>query len=236
MTAVTVVRSARHAVALRLESEQPAARGRNADRAGAVDTQRRRYEPGGDGGRGAAAGATRRALVVPRIAGHPAGEGLGERPQSELGHRGLADEHRSGVAQPPDHLGVRGRRRVEGAGSTTRDLAFEVKLVLDRDRYAEQRALLPTRATSVRSIGFGPRLIRIHGDERTQLGVERVDAIEGQLDQFTGRDLAASHELRLDGDAAKASSAVASVAVIITLSSKAGRSGLPERERRVKER
>ena len=79
-------RRQRHAPALRLEAEQPAPRGGDADRAGAVGAERRADEAGRDRRRAAAAGPARRALQVPRVARRAERRRLGERPDAQLGH------------------------------------------------------------------------------------------------------------------------------------------------------
>src|SRR4051794_10131191 len=70
-----------------------------------------RPQPGGAGARRTAAGAAGRAAGVPVVAGDAARGGLGERERPELRHRGLADDHRAGDAEPAYDLGVRGGRR-----------------------------------------------------------------------------------------------------------------------------
>ena len=112
-----VQRRHRDAVALRLEAEQAAAAGGDADRAAAVGAERAADQAGGDRGRRAAARAARRAVEVPRVAGRAERRRLGERRDLELGDVGLADDHRAGGAQPPHDLGVLARGLAERVGA-----------------------------------------------------------------------------------------------------------------------
>ena len=110
----------RHAVALRLEPEEPAGGGGDPDRPGAVGRERRGAEPGGDRGGGAAARAAARAGRVPRVAGRAERERLGHRQRLELGHVRLAEDHRAGRAQAAHHLGVRRAARSRARASRAR--------------------------------------------------------------------------------------------------------------------
>ena len=87
-----VVRRPRDPPDLRLEPEQPATGGGNADRAGAVRRQRRGHDPRRDGGRRPAARPAGRALRIPRVTRDAPRDRFRERPQPELGHGRLADD------------------------------------------------------------------------------------------------------------------------------------------------
>jgi hypothetical protein len=199
VVSVVVVRRPGHPATLWLEAEDAAARGRDPDRAGAVDADRRRHEARGDSGRGPAAGPTGRPLDVPRVARHPPGDRLRERPQPQLGHGRLADDDRAGVAQAPHDLGVRGRPGRDRPCSAAGDLARDVDLVFDRHRDAEQRRPVAVRPALVRAIGIGKRSLGEHRAERVQLAVQPLDPSERYLDQLASRDLAPLHELGLRG-------------------------------------
>ena len=69
----------------RLESEESAARGRDAARSTAAAGVGGRHDAGGDGRRGAARGTTGDVLQVPGVAGLPEHRGLGTGRQPELG-------------------------------------------------------------------------------------------------------------------------------------------------------
>ena len=136
----------RHASALGLEPEQPAPRGGDADRAGAVGGERGAHEPGGHRRAAAPTRAAGRPLQVPGVAGDAEGGGLGERPQAQLGHVGLADDHRAGVPQASHDLGVRAGGLVLRVGAFAGELADHVDVVLDGDRHPQQRAAATCRA------------------------------------------------------------------------------------------
>ena len=106
----------RHAVALRLEAEQAAARGGDADRAGAVGAERggrqarrRPRRPSRRSSRPACAWRSHGLRVAPNASDSVDGQRL------ELRHVGLAEDHRAGRAQParrprrPRAPGRRGR-------------------------------------------------------------------------------------------------------------------------------
>ncbi len=185
-------RRGRHAAALRLEPEQPAAARGDADRAAAVGAERRRAQPGRDRRRGAAAGPARGALQVPRVARDPERRRLGERHDHHLGHVGLAEDHGAGAAQPPHDLGVRRRRLVaDRAGAHRRGLPLDVGVVLDRQRDAEQRARVAAAPARVGLGGLGERHLVRHHPEGVEHRVVRGDPVEEQLGELAGADLAA---------------------------------------------
>ena len=72
--------------------------------------------------------------VMPRDVGLGVGEG------AELRHRRLADDDRARGAQPADHLGVGGGGVELASPPNVVTRAGDVDLLLDRDRYAVQRA------------------------------------------------------------------------------------------------
>ena len=97
-----------------LRPDEPAARRRDPDRAAAVVAVRHRDHPGGDGRGRAAARTARRPVGVPRVAGRAEPARLGRRQDAHLRHRGLADDHEPGVAEPAHE------ERVVAAGRTRR--------------------------------------------------------------------------------------------------------------------
>ena len=101
-------------------------------------------------------------------------DGLGERPDRQLRHVRLADDDRAGLAQPRDDVGVDGPRAGVRRAAPARRLAGDVGVVLDRDRDAEQRALLAGAAAGVGLVGLGERAL----GEDDAVGVElRIDAV-----------------------------------------------------------
>ena len=145
----------RDAEAGRLEADDAAAGGRDADRAAGVVAVRHRDHAGRDGGGAAAGGAAGDQLRVPRVARRAVALGLGDGPHPPLGRVRLADHDRAGRAQP------RHRRRVDvGRPVAERRLALvgaqalrEHDQVLDRDRHAGERARVagPIASASARA-------------------------------------------------------------------------------------
>ncbi len=122
------VRRERHTCALGLQPEQPAARGREADR-----SARRRLRARRRRGRPSTAAALPpleppvERCEFPRVARHPAGRRLGQREHAELGHVRLADDHRACRTHATDHLRVRRRGVAIGVRADRRDLAGHVE-------------------------------------------------------------------------------------------------------------
>jgi hypothetical protein len=165
----------RHGAARRLEADHTAVGGRDPQRAAAVGAQRERHHAGRDGRRAAAGGAAGVAGQVAGIAGAAVRTRLGEPPDRQLRHAGLADDDRAGRAQPPHQLvvggfgGIRRRRRpVPGGQPGDRDV------VLDRQRYAGERQLGEVGAA--RQLGRGAP------------GLVRRDALKGADARVAGRD------------------------------------------------
>ena len=102
----------RDAPARRLEADEAAAGGRDAQRAAAVVAVGDRDHAGGDGGRRAAGRAAGRALEVPRVARRAEAPRLGDRQDPPLRQRRRADDDEARVAQPAhDAVVVRGDER-----------------------------------------------------------------------------------------------------------------------------
>ncbi len=106
------LRQTRHAAATGLEADQPAIGGGNANRATAVVGVSDREHAGGDGRRGAAARASRRAARVPRVAAGAVAAVLGGRDHAELGGVGAPAQHEAGALERlDDQLALRARAR-----------------------------------------------------------------------------------------------------------------------------
>ncbi len=90
----------------RLETDQPAARRRDADAAAAVRSVGERHHPGGDRRGGAAAGAAGRAVEIPRVARRPPRDRLGRRQAAHLGTVGPPGDHQAGGLEAGDERGV----------------------------------------------------------------------------------------------------------------------------------
>src|SRR5207302_11033375 len=80
--------------------ENPGECGGDADRAGAVAADMDGRDPGGAGRGGAGAAAPGGMLAVPPVAGYPGQRRVAERLPAEFGCCRLAEDHRSGLAQP----------------------------------------------------------------------------------------------------------------------------------------
>ena len=164
--------------ALRLEPVEPAPPGRDADRPGTVGAQRERRQSGGHGRATAAAAAARGVRQVPRVVGGAEGHRLGERPQHHLRHGGFAEDHRTGLAQPPHHFGVSGRLEVVGAAAVAGEFSGDVAVVLDGDRHPQQGESLAGVESFLRGRGLAPRTGRQHDPVRPQLPVQPGDPVE----------------------------------------------------------
>ena len=103
---VAEVRARRDAPARGLETDEAAARRRDADRAAAVVAVGERDHARGDRRRRAARGAARGALEVPGVARGPEARGLGHRQDAELGQLRRPDDDHARLAQPADEEGV----------------------------------------------------------------------------------------------------------------------------------
>ena len=114
----------------------------------------------------------------------------------ELGHVGLADDHRAGGAQPADDLGVLARGLAVGVGAVRGDLAGDVGVVLDRDRDAEQRARVAAAAAAVGLVGLDQRALGEDDAEGVERGVEAGDALEVRLGQLARGELAGRRSAR----------------------------------------
>ena len=70
------------------------------------------------------------------------------------------------------------RGRAVGVAAVRGDLAGDVDVVLDRDRDAEQRALVAAAAAAVGLVGLGERALGEHDAEGVERRVEARDALE----------------------------------------------------------
>ena len=132
----------------------PGQRGRDADRRAAVGAGRGRDHPRRDGRRAAAARPARRPRGVVRVGRAAERRALGERaPQRELRQVRLADDDRARRAQARHDRRVARRPAPHRGGAERRDLARDVRVVLDRDRHAAQRPVRqrPLRLGQARS-------------------------------------------------------------------------------------
>ena len=135
--------------ASRLEAEQTARAGRDADRAAAVARVRERHHARRDRRRAAAARSAGGPVEVPGVAGGPVGVRFGRRQQAELRRVGLAHDHAPGGAQICEQVGVVGG----GVPTIAQQPVAEVERftgegtveVLHQHRHAAERTVRRTR-------------------------------------------------------------------------------------------
>ena len=116
---------------------------------------------------------------------------FGPRQDAPLGQRGRAHHHEARLLQAPHDVVVVGRLPVsEELGGEGQPLARDRAVVLDRDRHAGERALV----AGPDLVGRGEGVVGVDVDERVELGVQRLDAIERGLHELAGGQLAGAHE------------------------------------------
>jgi len=79
------------------------------------------------------------------------------------------------------------------------DLAGDVDFVLDRDRHAEQRPVVPGAPPRLGLLGFQHRLVGENLAEGVQLRIEAIDPFQRLADQLGRADFAGTHHLGLPG-------------------------------------
>ena len=182
-------RPGRHPAEGGLEAEDAGEARRDPDRAAAVGAEVQGAHAERAGGRGAAARAAGRPAGVPGIAGDPGERAVGDRLPAELRRGGLADQHRTLLAQARRGRGV----LVPGLLARDREAAAQGRpapgqdQILDRDRDAVDQAArfapLPARFRSPRRL---QRLVGIDQAERVDRRIEALDPVEhgaGGLDR-----------------------------------------------------
>ena len=160
--AVVGVGRHRHSPERRLQPDQAAEAGRDADRAAAVAARRQRDDAAGDRRRRTAGRAARRAVELPRVARHAVQHGAGDVDAAELGRRGLAGEHGAAeVADALHHASTWRWRSGRASGTDARLWRPPGDLVelLDADRHPteRQRRRRRRRRRSWRAPGRGGR-------------------------------------------------------------------------------
>ena len=138
--------------------------------------------PGGDGCRGAAARAARRAGGVPRVAGRPPRERLGGRHAAELGAVRPPGGDEAGGAEPADQRGV-GRR--DERGLLQRAVAVADRLagvrgpqVLQQERHAAERAVGQVAGGGLAGV------VEPADDDGVELRVDRLDPFDRRVEQL----------------------------------------------------
>ena len=130
-----------------------------------------------------------------RIPGCAEARVLGHRPQPELGGVRLADNDRTGLAQPADMGAVVVGDPVaeRGASLRRRHPLGRREQVLHPDRDAAERP----RVSRAHAVGLREGAVSEHGDERVHGRVVALDRLERRLDELARRDLARTDERRL---------------------------------------
>src|SRR6185437_14569467 len=178
---VVAVRQVRAAVAGRLQADEAAAGGRDADRAAPVAAVRHRH----DAGRYRRGRAARRAAddvaEVPRIAAGAVELAFGRAGDAELGEVGLADRGDAALAVAPHQpavLRIHHALAISTAGGP-RPAGDGDQQVLDQERHAAER---PVR----QRIGLGPRLVEGLVDDSADLRIVAANPGDRRLDQLAG--------------------------------------------------
>ncbi len=165
--------------------------GRNADRTADVGAELDRHHAGGHRRRRAAGGAAGRAQRVGRVVGAAIDRIVALPVGEERRHVGLAENHRPGRLQPPNHHGVLvGRPALESLHAPGGRQAGDVERLLDGHRHAEQRRALAARQPGVGLRGGGERPVEVahhHGVDRR---VHRLDPLDRRPRQIGGAHLA----------------------------------------------
>ena len=183
----------RDAAAGGLEADQATAGGGDADRPAAVVAVSDRDHAGRHGGRRAAARASRRAVQIPRVARRSEPTRLGRGQDPHLGQRGLADDHKSGVAKPSHQIRVVVSDQVpEQVAAHRQRHPGDRAVVLDRDRHAGERPLV----ARLDLLGDRHRRIRRNMRERVDLRLQLLDPRQRLAHQFGGAQLAGADQAR----------------------------------------
>ena len=174
-----------------LEADEAAEGRRDPHRAAPVGAEADRSQPGRHRGGGAAAGAARRPLEVPRIARGAEHRVVGQRLVAELREVRLAEDDGAGHAQAGDgDVVLLGQQLGEEARSAGGGEAARVERVLDRHRHAVQRTdRLPLHHGDLGLAGRCPGHAGADEAERVQPRVQRLDAGQQRLGELDGREL-----------------------------------------------
>ena len=125
-------------------------------------------------------------LRIERIARHAVRRAHADQPGRELIQIGLADDDRAGMTQAAHRAGVDVGIVGEGRARRRRRQAFDVDIVLHRDRHAEQRKAARARVAAERPhLGDRIRLVA-QADEDRRIGM-RADARVALRDRVFGR-------------------------------------------------
>jgi hypothetical protein len=191
--AADVWRLDRHAPVARLEADDAAPGGGQADRAADVGAQVQRAVAGGGSSAGAGAAAAGVGGQIPGVAGEPAlapVEARQARAQhAVVGHRGPGQQHAAGLAQPRGGGRVVGRGHELGRRAAQRHRgAARGDVLLQRQRHAVQRRQRP--ALPPARLGLACRRARrtgVEGPQRLHQRLQALDAGDHGIDDLAGR-------------------------------------------------
>src|SRR5829696_2833389 len=190
------IRRERDPVPLRLQAEEAVVGGRVANRAGAVGGVRDRAHARGRRDPASPARPGTGPRGIPWVAGVAPGRALREAVDRQLRQVGLAEDRRAGVAEASHDQAVLGRRLAVGSGAMRGHLTGVIDVVLDRDRYAEQRGIVALGQPLLGALGVGARALREDDAVGVQLWFHRRDPPEVELDELARRDLLGANHLR----------------------------------------
>jgi hypothetical protein len=125
---------------------------------------------------------------------------LRERPLAELGHVGLADDHRTCFAQAANGLAVGGGWCAVGPSAERGDGAGDVQLLLDGDRHTVQRTASVLGCGVARGC-LGQCIVGEEGCEGVEATVVTLDPLQRRRDQLDGGEVAAAERRGLAGHA-----------------------------------
>ena len=185
--AFATIGAVRIARARRLEPEQSAARGRDADRSATVRGVGGGHDPGGDRSCRAAAGAAGHVVEIPRIARGAMQPGLGGDGEAELGRIGLAEDVETAALVARHQLGVViGTIVGEEAAAVAGDGTGEQRVqILEEERHPVERALRQAGAQR------GARLIVVTRHHRVDARIDGFGARDRRIEQLAPRTPAA---------------------------------------------
>ena len=192
----------RHASERRLQTDEPAEAGRDADRPGSIRAEGQRPEPGRHRGRAAAGRSTGCAAQIPGIAGLAEQRVVGGSAPGELRQVGPPDEDRAGRAQARHAGRVLGRNEVrEQARAGGRAVAGRPEIIFDRDGDAVERAKRLARHHRLLGLaGFLQGALGVNEHIGAQAPVQPLDPLEDGARDLDGRQRATPDQLRqLDG-------------------------------------
>ena len=178
------------------QTDQPATRRRDPDRAATIAGVGDRHHPGGHCCSRPAARTTRYVIGVPGVAGRSVGDRFGHRQAAELGAVGAPQRDQTGSAEPRDERAVDGRDRHRVA---ERNVAVRHRLpgvrrpqVLQQERHAAERSL--------GQIGPGGDLagvIEPAQDDGVDRSIELLDPLDRRFGQLERRNVTVGDELGL---------------------------------------